>query len=396
MPRFPTLSALLLSATALAALPHLSALPVPPAYADGETRDKGERREKGPSDRADKAKGGKDGGGKEARGNGNNGKGGGGSSGGGSSGGGSSGGGSSGGGSSGGGGGSSGGGSGGGGPVGGGPVGGGPVGGGPVGGGPVGGGPIGGDPIGGGPIGGDPGGGGVIGNDGGPVGNPSGGNAPRPANPPTLSGSNGSPRPSVIVLRAADPARLGPYADALLRVAEARRALAEAEAALARLRGLSGTALARAFPATAPSHDAAAHRRDLQRMDGAVAEWQRLSALTEDQRAAEFPPRLAGDSHDAEALAAAKRRALIRARDHETLANLSPDRLAELYPAPRAAGHDRAAHARAIEAAEAEVELRTIAVTRAEAAAAETLYILTDGQGLTAREAAWVDAYLAR
>lgn len=378
MPRSPTLIALLLSATALVAMPHVSALPPlsaltgSPAFADGDRRDKGERREKGPPDRADKGdrKGKGD---KDARGRGNNGKGDGGATGGGSSGGGSSGG-SSGGGSSGGsssGGGSSGGGSSGGGSS------------------------DGGNAGGGGSSGGGSGGGGVIAEDRGTGGAPSGRPAPG-SDPLTLSGSNGTGAPAVIVLRPANPARLGPYADALLRVTEARTALLAAEADLARLRGLSGAALARAFPATTPRYDAATHARDLKRLDGAVAEWQRLSALTDAERATEFPPRQAGATHDAAALAAAKRRALIRARDHDTLSSLSPGRLAELYPAPRAAGHDRAAHARAIEAAEALVELRTIALTRAEAAAAETLYILTDGRGLTAREAAWVDAYIAR
>lgn len=385
MPRFPTLSVLLLSATALVALPYLTDLPVPPAYADGDKRDKGERREKGPSERADKGKAGKNGDGKEARGRGKGGKGGG-SSGGGSSDGGSAGGGSSGGGSSGGG--SSGGGSSGDGSSGGGSAGGGTSGGGGSSGGGAGGGSSDG-------AGGVSGGGGVIVDGSGPVRAPTDGPAASPR-PLTLSGSNGSRQPAVIVQRLADPARLGPYADALLRVADARAALVAAEAELARLRGLSGSALIRAFPASAPSHDAAAHARDLRRVEGAVAEWQRLSALTEAELAEEFPPQQAGAPYDAAALAAAKRRALIRARDHDTLSNLPPERLAELYPAPRVASHDRTAHARAIDAAETEVEARTIAVTRAEAAAAETLYILTDGRGLTPREAAWVDAYLGR
>lgn len=249
---------------------------------------------------------------------------------------------------------------------------------------------VGGGTVGGGPVAGGASGGGIVDAGAG------GGTATGGQGAPFLSGSSGT-APSVVILpQAAHPARLGPYADALAAAAAARSALRSAEADLIRLRALSGAALARAFPARAPDYDVAAHRRDLARLEGAAGEWKRLSRLTDAERAAAFPPERAGAGHDAQALAAAKRRALIQARDHDTLANLPAARLAALYPAPAAAGHDRAAHARAIAAAEAEVALRAAALARAEATAAETLSILTGGAGLTPREAAWIKAYLAR
>lgn len=226
----------------------------------------------------------------------------------------------------------------------------------------------------------------------------SGGAAPLPERPvtasddtPYLSGSS-APRRIAPLLR---PDRLAPYADALIRLSAIRSRLAEAQARLARLESLDGAALARAFPSAGETHDSAAHAADLARLDGAGAEWIRLSRLDAAALAREFPPVAAGTPHDAAAHARALRRALLRARDHDTLANLAPERLAQLYPPRPASGPDRAAHRRALDAARDRADALRVQAAQAEIDAQQTLYTLTGGVPLTPREQAWIAAYVA-
>lgn len=188
--------------------------------------------------------------------------------------------------------------------------------------------------------------------------------------------------------------RLQPYAEALLTLRRLSTTRDAAAGDLAALEGLSPAELARRYPPHGPDHDAEALRHDLQRLEGAGAHYIRLLRLTDDERARVFPPESPAQDYDRAAYAAAQRRALMQARDHDTLSTLSPERRAALYPAPAPRGHDRAAQDRDLRAVRARLAAAESAVAGATAKAEQLRLTLTGGRALTATEAEWLAGYL--
>jgi len=188
--------------------------------------------------------------------------------------------------------------------------------------------------------------------------------------------------------------RLQPYAEQLLELRRLTAARDEAAVELAALEALPPEALARQYPPSGPDYDVTALARDLRRLEGAGPEYIRLTQLNAAELAREFPPADPAMGYDTEAYTAAQRRALVQARDYNTLLNLSPERRAALYPAPEAEGHDRDAHQADLRRLRARLAAATTALSAAGAQAEQIRLSLTGDRPLTATEADWLAGYL--